>query len=124
MKKSELKKIIKEEVTKVFNEIKITPPGKFNPNKKALGILFHKNPDEEEAEDMPYVWDEEMIKEFIKDLGYEDYEDIAKEFVHYTSPGDEDEMDMLQQISGNPNLEINDITLKHYKDSILNNFEM
>jgi len=122
MKKSELKQIIKEEIHKVFSEIKIENPGKFN--KKALGILFYENPNRLEREDLPYVWDEARIKEFVKDLGYKDYEDVAGELIHYNSPGDEVEMSTLKQISNNPNLTISDITLKHYRDIILNNFEL
>jgi hypothetical protein len=87
-------------------------------NDKALGILFQPNDDEEEVEETPYMWDEDNIFNLVKDMGYEDYQDVAGETIHYTSPGDIDEMTMFRNLTGNPNLQPEDITIGMFKQSI------
>jgi len=89
---------------------------------KALGILFHPNSDEEEAEETPYEWDRDAIYDLVKDMGYEDYDGVAGETMHYTSPGDIDEMTMFRKLTGNPNLQLEDITIGMFKQSIEHSF--
>ncbi len=82
---------------------------------KALGILFHPSED-------GFDWDENAMDNLVKDMGYEDYEEVAGEVIHYTSPGDEDEMNMFRHLTGNPNLQPEDITIGMYKQVIEKEF--
>ena len=92
-------------------------------NVKALGVLFHLNEDEEEREFTPYEWNHEAVKDLIKDMGYEDYEEVADEFTHYFSPGDDDEIEIFRVQENNPKLEPTDLTIGMYKRSIEKEFE-
>ena len=87
-------------------------------NNKALGILFHPNDDMEEADETPYIWDRNAYENLVKDMGYEDYEDVAGEMTHYFSPGDNDEMRVMRNLIGNPNLQPTDLTIGMYKKAI------
>ena len=82
---------------------------------KALGVLFHPSED-------GFEWDENAMDNLVKDMGYEDYEEVADEVIHYTSPGDEDEMNMFRHLTGNPNLQPEDITIGMYKQVIEKEF--
>jgi hypothetical protein len=82
---------------------------------KALGTLFHPGAD-------GFEWDEENVYDLVKDMGYKDYDDVAGETMHYTSPGDRDEMTMFRNLSGNPNLQPEDITIGMFKQSIEHHF--
>jgi hypothetical protein len=95
----------------------------FDDNAKALGILFQSNEDEEEREFTPYEWDREAVTDLIKSMGYEDYEEVASEFTHYFSPGDEDEIRIFRAQENNPELEPTDLTIGMYKRSIEKEFE-
>ena len=117
-----MKKPINEEFKRMqqlagLNEIKVRDPGIMN--RKALEVLFYPDPYEEGV----YRWDENAMRNFIRDIGYYDYEDVAKEVTHYTSPGDEDEMSFFRQQTNNPNLQPTDLTLGMYKKSIEDEFE-
>jgi hypothetical protein len=81
-----------------INEVKIQSKD----NRKALGTVFYENPDTEEAEeyDTPYVWNDNFVEQLAKDLGFEDYEDVAGEFVRYTEPGSEEDIRALENILG------------------------
>ena len=97
-----------------ITEITINKPGENNT--KALGVLFHKDNDGD------YVWDHDAMAALIKKMGYEDWFELEKEITHYTSPGDEDEMDTFKQQTGNPNLQLDDLTIGMYKEKIRNEF--
>jgi hypothetical protein len=99
-----------------ITEITINKPGENNT--KALGVLFHKDNDGD------YVWDHDAMAALIKKMGYEDWFELEKEITHYTSPGDEDEMDTFKQQTGNPNLQLDDLTIGMYKEKIRNEFLM
>ena len=104
-----------------INEVKIN----FRDNRKALGTVFYENPDTEEAEeyDTPYVWNDNFVEQLAKDLGFEDYEDVAGEFVHYTEPGSEEDIRALENILGLKDLTIDKLTVEMYKQAMLRDFE-
>lgn len=89
----------------------------FNDEDKALGTLFHS--DEEDR----YTYDVDAIANLIKSMGYKDYEDVANEFTHYFSPGDEDEMRIFRAQENNPKLQPTDLTIGMYKRNIEKEFE-
>ncbi len=78
---------------------------------KALGILFHQG---EEG----YEWDMDAYNNLVKDMGYEDYEDVAGEMTHYFAPADEDEIRIFRKRFNNPNLQPEDLTIGMYKQVI------
>jgi hypothetical protein len=84
-------------------------------NDKALGILFHQG---EEG----YEWDRDAYNNLVKDMGYEDYQDVAGEMTHYFAPADEDEIEIFRQRLGNPNLQPEDLTIGMYKQAIEQEF--
>jgi hypothetical protein len=104
-----------------INEVKIN----FRDNRKALGTVFYENPDTEEAEEYgtPYVWNDNFIEQLAKDLGFEDYEDIASEFIDYTEPGSKEDIGSLENILGLKNLTIDKLTVEMYKQAMLRDFE-
>ena len=109
-------------LTQLLKEIKIVPGNKtYHDSLKALGILFH--PGEPPFDESEYEWDTENMVEFCKKLGYDDAHDVASEVTHYTSPGDEDEMNHFRHMTGNPNLQVSDLTLGMYRKSIEDEFE-
>jgi len=87
---------------------------------KALGVLFNRTNDE----DSPYEWDETNITELVKNMGYEDYEEIVKELIHYNSPGNEDEMLIMRTFTGDDNLKVEDITIGMYVENIKKEFPL
>lgn len=113
-------------LTQLLKEIKIVPNNKtYHDSLKALGILFHPNDGSSYALDYEYVWDEENMVEFCQKIGYEgdDAYDVAGEAMHYTMPGDKDEMNHFRHMTGNPNLQVSDLTLGMYRKSIESEFE-
>ena len=91
----------------------------FNDEDKALGVLFYSSEDEEDA----YTYDVDAVANLIQSMGYEDYEDVASEFTHYFSPGDEDEMRIFRAQESNPELQPTDLTIGMYKRNIEKEFE-
>jgi hypothetical protein len=91
----------------------------FDDNAKALGILFYPSEDEEDG----YTYDDDAVANLIQSMGYEDYEDVASEFTHYFSPGDEDEMRIFRAQENNPELQPTDLTIGMYKRNIEKEFE-
>ena len=91
----------------------------FNDEDKALGVLFYPSEDEEDA----YTYDVDAVTNLIQSMGYEDYEDVASEFTHYFSPGDEDEMRIFRAQESNPELQPTDLTIGMYKRNIEKEFE-
>jgi len=83
--------------------------------KKALGTLFHY--DEENNE---YEWDGKALENIIKDMGYEDFKEVARERTHLTTP--DEELEFFRQDESNPDLQIEDITIEMVKREIQKNF--
>lgn len=113
MKKQQLNEIKRMQQLAGITEIKVHLPN--TDNDKALGILFHQVEDE-------YEWDMDAVNNLVKDMGYEDYEEIASEITHYFSPTDEEEMEIFRRITGNPNLQPKEITIGMYKQVIKQEF--
>jgi hypothetical protein len=88
---------------------------------QALGVLFHSEEDEDGMID--YFYDVDAVTNLIQSMGYEDYEDVASEFTHYFSPGDEDEMRIFRAQESNPELQPTDLTIGMYKRNIEKEFE-
>jgi hypothetical protein len=110
-------------LTQLLKEIKIVPNKTYHDSLKALGILFH--PGEPPFDESEYEWDTENMVEFCQKIGYEgdDAYDVAGEFMHYASPGDEGDMRYFRHMTGNPNLQISDLTLGMYRKYIEDEFE-
>ena len=85
---------------------------------KALGVLFYSNKDEKDK----YTYNIDAVVNLIKSMGYKDYEDVANEFTHYFSPGDEDEMRIFRTQENNPELQPTDLTIGMYKRNIEKEF--
>jgi len=82
---------------------------------KALGNIFY-------IDDYgDYVYDENNLIKLVKNMGYEDAEEIAKEITTISSP--EDTLEMFKNKYNNPRLKIEDITLDMIKKSIEDEFE-
>ena len=96
--------------------------GQIAAEEKALGTLFHPNPDQEDAKYSPYVYDRGAITNLIKDMGYSDYEEVASEFFNAFSPADKDELRILRNQEENPELQPNDLTVGMYIRHIKNEF--
>jgi hypothetical protein len=105
----------------VINENEFKQLNEISDDSKALGILFYPNEDENEDED-EYEWNHDAIINLVKDMGYEDYEEVSDEFTHIFSPGDEDEMRIFRQRLNNPNLQPTDLTIGMYKQAIEQEF--
>ena len=86
---------------------------------KALGILFFSSENEEDR----YIYDMGAITNLIKSIGYKDYEEVASEFTHLLSPGDEDEMRIFRTQENNPELQPTDLTIGMYKRNIEKEFK-
>ena len=104
-----------------LDEVKVA----FKDNRKALGTVFYENPDTEEAEEYGYlyVWNDEFVEQLAKDLGFEDYKDVAGEFTHYVGPGTENDIRALEGLLGLENLTVDKLTVEMYKQAILRDFE-
>ena len=85
--------------------------------KKALGNLFHPNSD-----NTAYVYNREHLSNLIKAIGYPDYEEVTSEFINIFAPADEDELRILRNQEGNPELQPNDLTIGMYIRHIKNEF--
>jgi hypothetical protein len=88
-------------------------------NDQALGILFHSEEDEDGMID--YFYDEDKVIEVIRSLGYDDAEEIAKEVLTISSPSDE--LEFMRNKTDNPDLDITDLTVGMFKQSIEDEFE-
>ena len=86
---------------------------KMNEN-QALGTLFYE-------EDGDYFYNEDKLIELIRDMGYDDAEEIANEVMTISSP--EDDLEMFRNKYNQPDLGIEDITLDMIKKSIEEEFE-
>ena len=95
---------------------------KFKDEEKAYGILFVDNDDTDEIEDVPYIWNEEAVEALVDEMGYDDVEEIAGEFIGIFSPGIDEELDIFRTQENNPNLEAKDITIGMYRKNIRKEF--
>jgi len=95
---------------------------KFKDTEKAYGILFVDNDDTDEIEDVPYIWNEEAIEALVDEMGYDDVEEIAGEFIGIFNPGIDEELDIFRTQENNPNLEAKDLTIGMYIKNIRKEF--
>jgi len=102
-----------------INEVKIQS----RDNRKALGIVFYENPDPQEVEEYPYNWNYDFIDQLAKDLGFEDYENVAGEFTQYVEPGSKEDISALENILGLKDLTVDKLTVEMYKQAMLRDFE-
>jgi hypothetical protein len=79
-----------------------------------LGTLFYE-------EDGDYFYNEDKLIELIRNMGYDDAEEIANEIMTISSP--EDDLEMFRNKYNQPDLGMEDITLNMIKKSIENEFE-
>lgn len=88
-------------------------------DQQALGFLFHSEEDEDGMVD--YFYNEDKVIEVIRSLGYDDAEEIAKEVMTISSP--EDELEFMRNKTGDPDLQITDLTVGMFKQGIEDEFE-
>jgi hypothetical protein len=88
-------------------------------DKQAIGFLFH--PEEDEDGMIEYFFDENKLIDLIQSLGYDDAEEIAKEVLTISSPADE--LEIMRNKTGNPDLQITDLTVGMIKQSIKDEFD-
>ena len=86
---------------------------------QALGTLF--TPEEDEEGIIEYYWNDNKVIDIIRNMGYDDPEEIAKEVT--TLAGPYDFLEMMRNKMGDEDLDITDITLDMFRQSIENEFE-
>lgn len=86
---------------------------------QALGNLFY--PEEDEEGIIEYYYDKNKLVEFIKNLGYEDVEEVAGEIMTISSPYDD--LERYRRIYNDPDLDMTEVTLDMVKKSIEDEFE-
>jgi hypothetical protein len=89
-------------------------------DKQAIGFLFH--PEEDEDGMIEYFFDENKLIDLVKSLGYDDAEEIAKEVLTISSPADE--LEIMRNKTGDPDLQITDLTVGMIKQSIKDEFDL
>ena len=88
-------------------------------DQQALGFLFHSEEDEDGMID--YFYNKDKVIEVIRSLGYDDAEEIAKEVMTISSP--EDELEFMRNKTGDPDMQIEDLTVGMFKQGIKDEFE-
>jgi hypothetical protein len=88
-------------------------------NQQSLGFLFY--PEEDEDGMIDYFYNKDKVIEVIRSLGYDDAEEIAKEVMTISSP--EDELEFMRNKTGDPNMQIEDLTVGMFKQGIKDEFE-
>jgi len=86
---------------------------------QALGFLFNSEEDEDGMID--YNYDKDKVIEVIKNLGYNDAEEIAKEIMTISSPVDE--LEIMRNKTGDPDMQIEDLTVGMFKQGVEDEFE-
>jgi len=86
---------------------------------QALGILF--TPEEDEDGMIEYYWNNNKVADIVRNMGYNDPEEIAKEITTISSP--HDFLMMMRNKMGDEDLDITDITLDMFRQSVENEFE-
>jgi hypothetical protein len=84
-----------------------------------IGNLF--NPTEDEDGMIDYEWNDSNVIDVIKNMGYSDSEEIAKEITTTSSPYDF--LEMMRNKMGDEDLDITDLTLDMFKQSIKDEFD-
>ena len=74
---------------------------------QALGTLF--TPEEDEEGIIEYYWNDNKVIDIIRNMGYDDPEEIAKEVTTISSP--HDFLLMMRNKMGDEDLDITEITL-------------
>ena len=87
-------------------------------DQQALGFLFHSEEDEDGMID--YFYNKDKVIEVIRSLGYDDAEEIAKEVMTISSP--EDELEFMRNKTGDPDMQIEDLTVGMFKQGIKDEF--
>ncbi len=86
---------------------------------QALGTLF--TPEEEEDGMIEYYWNDNKVIDVIRNMGYDDPEEIAKEVTTVSSP--HDFLEMMRNKMGDKDLDITEITLDMFRQSVEDGFE-
>jgi len=86
---------------------------------QALGTLFI--PEEEEDGMIEYYWNDDKVMDIIRNMRYDDPEEITKEVTTISSP--DDFLKMMRNKMGDQDLDITDLTLDMFRQSIKDEFE-
>ena len=86
---------------------------------QALGTLFTFKEDEDGM--IEYYWNDNKVIDIIRNLGYSDPEAIAKEITTTSAPYDF--LEMMRNTMNDEDLDITDITLDMFRQSIEDEFE-
>jgi hypothetical protein len=86
---------------------------------QALGTVF--TPEEDEEGFIEYYWDDNKVTDVIRNMGYDDPEEIAKEVTTISNP--HDFLLMMRNKMGDEDLDITEITLDMFRQSIEDEFE-
>jgi hypothetical protein len=90
----------------------------YNKN-QLIGNLF--NPIEDEDGIIDYEWDNSNMINIIKNMGYNDSEEIAKEITTISTPYDF--LEIMRNKMGDEDLDITDLTLDMFKQSVKDEFD-
>jgi hypothetical protein len=88
-------------------------------NQQSLGFLFY--PEEDEDGMIDYFYNKDKVIEVIRSLVYDDAEEIAKEVMTISSPYDE--LEFMRNKTGDPDMQIEDLTVGMFKQGIKDEFE-
>ena len=86
---------------------------------QALGALFTFEEDEDGM--IEYYWNDDKVMDIIRNIGYDDPEEIAKEVTTISSPYDF--LEMMRNKIGDKDLDITEITLDMFRQSVEDEFE-
>jgi hypothetical protein len=87
-------------------------------NQQSLGFLFY--PEEDEDGMIDYFYNKDKVIEVIRSLGYDDAEEITNEVMTISSP--EDELEFMRNKTGDPDMQIEDLTVGMFKQGIKDEF--
>jgi hypothetical protein len=105
---------------KFLAEGKLLKEDNTDDNTQSLGFLFY--PEEDEDGMIDYFYDKDKIIGVIRSLGYDDAEEIANEVTTISSP--EDELEFMRNKTGDPDMQIEDLTVGMFKQGIKDEFEL
>jgi len=96
---------------------------------KMVKVFYNKNqlignlsnPTEDEDGMIDYEWNDSNMIDVIKNMGYSDSEEIAKEITTTSSPYDF--LEMMRNKMGDEDLDITDLTLDMFKQSVKDEFD-
>lgn len=116
------KQILNEEFLKMQKLAGLITEGQYKEKlneEQALGTLFTFEEDEDGM--IEYYWNDNKVIDIIRNLGYGDPEEIAKEITTTSAPYDF--LEMMRNKIGDEDLDITDITLDMFRQSIEDEFE-